>query len=112
VAIVAGATEVPDRIAAVAPIPPGFEPASSFEQSEDGQEGVSVTGRVQTGDGQALLDGIAVALTADGWEQLNRSNINDELLSLNLERGADHFNVSVMVDGDEAMLTLMLIESH
>jgi hypothetical protein len=108
---VGASTGVPDRIAAVAPIPAGFEPVTTFEQSEDGKRGVTVTGTASGSDGAALLDDLEAALTADGWEQVQRSNLNDELLSLGLQRGDDVFNVNVVVDGDEAMVTLMLIEA-
>jgi hypothetical protein len=107
---VGASSEVPERIAAVAPIPAGFEPASTFEQSEEGKRGVTVTGRVAGGDGAAILDGFA-EMADDGWEEQARSNINSELFSLGLQRGEDVFNVNVIVDGDEAMVTLMLIEA-
>lgn len=105
------ATEVPARIAAVTTIPPGFEPASTFEQTEDGRRGVTVTGRLPAGDPSAVVDDLAATMVADGWEQVSSTNINDELVSLSLQRGEDAFNVNVIVDGDEAMLTLMLLES-
>jgi hypothetical protein len=104
-------SEVPERIAAVAPIPAGFEPASTFEQSEEGKRGVSVTGRVPSGDGGVIVDGFA-AMLDDGWEEVSRSSINGELLSLSLQRGDDAFNVNVIVDDDDAMVTLMLIEAN
>jgi hypothetical protein len=108
---VGASTEVPDRIAAVAPIPAGFEPASTFEHSDDGQRGVSVSGHLANTDVAEVLDDIETAMISDGWEQMSRTNINDELLSLGLQRGDDIFNVNLIADGDEAMLTLMLLES-
>jgi hypothetical protein len=108
---VGASTEIPARIAAVAPIPAGFEPATTFEQSEDGKRGVTVSGMARGSDGPTILDELEAALTADGWEQVHRSNINDELLSLGLQRGDDVFNANVVVDGDEVMVTLMLIEA-
>jgi hypothetical protein len=103
--------DVSQRIAAVVPLPEGFVAASSFARSDGDRHGVSVTGRLPTRDGTGILDALAVALADGGWSQRNRSNIDDHLLSLVFERGAEHFNVSVMVEGDEAMLTLMLIDS-
>jgi hypothetical protein len=103
-------TGVPDRITAVAPIPSGFEPAGTFERSEDGRRGITVTGRLLGVDPVVLVDDLEVAMNADGWEQISRSNINDELLSLHLERDEETFNVNVIAHGDEARLTLMLLE--
>jgi hypothetical protein len=108
---VGATTEVPARIAAAAPIPAGFEPASTFEQSEDGRSGVTVTGRLPGADPLAVVDELETAMTDGGWEQVSRSNINDELLSLHLERDEEVFNVNVIADGDETMLTLMLLGS-
>jgi hypothetical protein len=108
---VGASTEVPDRIVAVAPIPAGFEPASTFEHSDDGQRGVTVSGLLPITIAGTVLDDIEAAMASDGWEQMSRTNIDDELLSLGLQRGDDAFNVNLIVDGDEAMLTLMLLES-
>jgi hypothetical protein len=107
---VGASSEVPERLAAVAPVPAGFEPATTFEHAEEGTRGVTVTGVVRGSDGASILDGFA-AMADDGWEEQARSNINGELFSLGLQRGDDIFNVNVIVDGDEAMVTLMLIEA-
>jgi hypothetical protein len=109
--LVGATTEVPARIAAAAPIPAGFEPASTFEQSEDGRRGVTVTGRLPGADPLEVVDELETAMTDGGWEQVSRSNINDELLSLHLERDEEVFNVNVIANGDETMLTLMLLGS-
>jgi hypothetical protein len=104
------ATTVPDRIVAVVPIPDGFEPATTFEQHDGGQQGVTVAGALTTDDPEAVLDDLGTALTADGWEQVSRTNLNGELLALALQRGDDLVNLSMVVDGNETMLTIMLVE--
>lgn len=107
----AGATtEVPDRIAAVVPVPAGFEPLQTFEHHDGDQRGVSVSGHLTGGDLSDVLDGLEAAMTADGWEVVNRTNLNDQILSLHLEREGSAVNVNAVADGDEAMLTLMLLE--
>jgi hypothetical protein len=107
---VGAATEVPERIAAAIPVPAGFEPLQTFEQREGDQHGVSVSGRVAGADLQRVLDDLEAALAADGWETVNRMNLNDQILSLHLEREGAVVNVNVAVEGDDAMLTLMLLE--
>jgi hypothetical protein len=106
------ATPIPGAITVVAPVPPGFEPTSSFERSDGGQRGVSVTGRVPSADGTAILDAFAGTMTGAGWEERTRSSVDDELLSLLLERDEERFTVSVVVDGEDVVLTMMLIEGH
>jgi hypothetical protein len=107
---VGAATEVPDRIAAAIPVPAGFEPLQTFEQREATSTGVSVSGRHGRRRPAAVLDELETALAADGWETVNRMNLNDQILSLHLEREGAVVNVNVAVEGDDAMLTLMLLE--
>jgi hypothetical protein len=101
--------EVPDRISAVVAVPDGFEPMQTFEQRHGDQQGVSVSGRI-TGDLAAALDAMEAALTGDGWETVDRMNLNDQILSLHLEREGAVVNLNGAVEGDDAMLTIMLLE--
>jgi hypothetical protein len=105
------ATAVPERIAAAISIPAGFEPVTTFEQHDGAQQGVTVAGTLVTDDPEAVLDDLGAALTADGWDQVSRTNLNGELLALALQRGDDLFNLSMVVDGGDTMLTIMLVEN-
>jgi hypothetical protein len=107
---VGASTEVPDRIAAAIPVPGGFEPMQTFEQRDGDQHGVSVSGRIAGSDVQSILDELEAAMAADGWDTVNRMNLNDQILSLHLERESAVVNINVAVEGDDAMLTLMLID--
>jgi hypothetical protein len=107
---VGAATEVPDRIAAAMPVPAGFEPLQTFEQRDGDQQGVSVSGRLTGADLESVLDDLETALTGDGWEVVNRMNLNDQILSLHLEREGAVVNINGAVEGDDAMLTLMLLD--
>jgi hypothetical protein len=104
-------TEVPARIRELVDVPAGFEPATTFEQTEDGRQGVTVAGRLVTDDPAGVLDELGASLTTDGWQEANRTNLNGELLALALERDDDLFNLSMVVDGSETMLTMMLVEN-
>lgn len=105
------ATEIPDRIVAVVALPAGFEPLQTFEQREDDKHSSSVTGQLASADLEAVLDELEATLTGEGWEAVSRINQSGELFSLHLERGDANLNVSAIVDGDDAMLTLMLFET-
>lgn len=106
-----GATqEIPDAIAAVVPIPAGFEPAGTFSQRDGDTEGVSVQGALETSDPQATMDQMVATLESDGWSVEGTMSMDQSLITSSLARDGDVLNLSIVHEGGEAMLTVMLIQ--
>jgi hypothetical protein len=76
------------------------------EAAGSGHAGVLITDAPEE-----VLDDLEAALTADGWDEASRTDLNGELLALAPQREDDMLDISMGVDGDETMLTVMLIES-
>jgi hypothetical protein len=107
------ASDVPDRVAEVVPLPDGFEAVSTFEQADQGQQAVTVAGRVPGGgDPAELIDGLDAAMTADGWERTNRTSFDGELVSVSLERGSATVNLAATADDEATGLTIVLLEAE
>ncbi len=102
-------SQVPEAIAAVAPIPDGFRPVSSVETTENDQQATTVSGAVDTADPVGLVDDLEGQLTADGWERTAHSNQNDQFVVVNLTRGEESLNITVMADEAEAVLSLVYL---
>lgn len=107
---VGAASEVPERIAEVLELPADFEPAGTTEQTSDGQSGVTLNGTISDDDPVGTLEQLEGSLADDGWEQRSHSNTNDQFVTLGMERGEQQLTISLISEGGEAMLTVVLIQ--
>jgi hypothetical protein len=106
-------SEVPDRVAKLVPLPDGYEPVSTFEQSDGDQDAVTVVGVVHDGGDPAdVVDALEEAMTTDGWERMNRTSFDGELVSVTMERGATTVNLAVTADDGSPGLTVVLVEGE
>jgi hypothetical protein len=106
---VGGTSDVPEEIAAVVPVPQGFQPATSMDTTEDGRRATSVSGVISTDDPVGLADELEGQLTSEGWERASHTNQNDQLVALNLTRGDEALTISLVADDQEAMLNIIYL---
>jgi hypothetical protein len=100
------ATEVPERIARVVPLPDAFAPATAQETVANGQRSATVLGHLADADPIEVLAALETQLAAEGWTVEQRSDIGGQLLSLQLLRDDEALLLNLVSDGQETALTV------